>query len=404
MAAVRRPLLLAPALALAVGAGGLAGTAAAAPPEPPPPVPIQVEMSSDAAQGLIDRALSGIPLALPPLTFAFREVTNLNTLPPFVRRWQSAIDRRDVAASIQAGEDYEAAWQAVEVYVNHRSLPLYRDIEVDTQFVIQAGLEQPQPDWPRLSALVRHLGQQIGLTIGFVAAQPALHPLFDDLVPLRGVRAQLLISQDALNAGAGDVPKATRFFNNFKAGFPGVKPLIDVRSPSAAQETQAALDAAAAEFAKPAPNVGTLKTLVTRLLDRYGFGVALLNAAARTSDVKKTAPTDADRAALAKLNEIRLDLMQCLPKFPADPTGAAACGATGPGSLFAMVQPALEDKARLVNTAATLRRALAAYASLASNPATPAAQVAAANKTAKEAVALAEQTIAGQFPGSFPRI
>ncbi|MGH3770108.1 MAG: hypothetical protein ACRDRW_01685 [Pseudonocardiaceae bacterium] len=385
MAAARRPVLLGPALALAIGAGGLAGTAAAAPPEPTPPLPIQVDMSSDAVQGLIGPALSGVSIVLPPLPFAFKEVTNLRTIPPFVQRWQSAINRRDVAASIQAGEDYEAAWQAVEVYVNHRSLPLYQDIEVDTQFVIQAGLEQPQPDWPTLSALAAHLSQQINLTIGFVAAQPALHPLFDDLVPLRGVRAQLLISRDALAAGTGDVPKATKFFNNVKAGFPGVKGLIAVRSASAAQETQDALDAAAVEFAKPAPSVDTLKTLVATLLNRYGFGVNLLNAAARTSDVKKTAPTDADRTALTQLNDVALDLNR--------PGG----GGTGPGSPFAKVQPALESKARLVNTAATLRSALAAYALLAANPATPPAQVAAAKKTALEAVALAQQTIVGQF-------
>ncbi|MGH3719837.1 MAG: hypothetical protein ACRDRI_13570 [Pseudonocardiaceae bacterium] len=390
-------MLFAPALALAVGAGGLAGTAAAAPRVPDPPFPIQVDMSSDVAQGLIDRDLFGVSIVLPPSQFASREVTNLRTLPPFVQRWQSAINRRNLAASIQAGEDYEAAWQAVEVYVNHRSLPLYRDIEVDTQFVIQAGLEQPSPDWPTLARLVEHLRQQINLTIEFVAAQPALHPLFDDLVPLRGVRAQLLISRDALNSGTGDVPKATKFFNNFKAGFPGVKRLIAVRSASDAQETQAALDAAAVEFAKPTPDVATLKALVATLLDRYGFGVNLLNAAARTSDVTKLALTADDKTALSQLNDVKSDLIRSLPKFPADPAGAAAGGATGPGSDFAKVQPTLEDKARLVNTAATLRRALANYALLAGNAATPVDKVKAANKTALEAVALAQQTIAGQF-------
>jgi hypothetical protein len=39
-------------------------------------------------------------------------VANLKTIQPFVQRWQVAIHRRDVARAIQAGEDYEAAWQA----------------------------------------------------------------------------------------------------------------------------------------------------------------------------------------------------------------------------------------------------------------------------------------------------
>jgi hypothetical protein len=68
--------------------------------------------------------------------------------------------------------------------------------------------------------------------------------------------------------------------------------------------------------------------------------------------------------------------------------GTAAAGATGPGSPFAAMQPALEAKARFINTAATLRSALAAYAA-AKNEAT--------RKTALEAVALAQQTFVGQF-------
>jgi hypothetical protein len=63
-----------------------------------------------------------------------------------------------------------------------------------------------------------------------------------------------------------------------------------------------------------------------------------------------------------------------------------------------VVQPALESKARLVNTAATLRSALAAYATLVqSTPAPTVDQAQAANKTALEAVALAQQTFVGQF-------
>ena len=68
---------------------------------------------------------------LPKMT-ATKEVINLSTVLPFVQRWQAAIARRDVGASVQAGQDYQAAWQAVEVYLNHRSLPLYTDIEPDT--------------------------------------------------------------------------------------------------------------------------------------------------------------------------------------------------------------------------------------------------------------------------------
>jgi hypothetical protein len=394
--AVRRSLLLAPALVFALSTGGAAGAAAAVPTPVVPPSPFRIDLSSDLAQGLIDRVLSQLPFPRFPTMPATTEVANLRTIPPFIQRWQAAIARRDVSASVQAGQDYEAAWQAVEVYVNHRSLPLYTDIEPDTQFMIDDGLKQPQPDWPALSRLAEHLRQQFNLTISFIAARPSLSPLFDDLVPVRGARAQLLISREALTAG--DVTKAKTFFINFRNGFtPKVENIIGTRSPSALLETKEALAAASDKFNSNA-TAADLTPLVTRLLDRYGFGQNLLNAAARAADLHKTAVTDADRALLTQLNDVTRGLTSSLPKFPNDPAGAAAGGATGPGSAFAKVQPPLEAKARLVNTAAMLRSALAAYAALAQSTPTPTvAQVQAANRTALEAVALAQQTLVGQF-------
>lgn len=395
MAAVRRFSLLVPVVALAIAAGGVVHADAQVPPPPTVPSPVPVDLSTESAQGLIDRILAGIPFLRPPTRSVTKEITNLKTIPAFIRSWQLAIVRRDVAASIQAGEDYEAAWQAVEVYVNHRSLTLYTDIEIDTQFRIDDGLRQSPPDWPKLAGLVEHLRQQFDVTIGYLATQPPLSPLFDDLVPLRGVRSQLLISRDALTAG--DVAKAKKFFGKFAAGYPGVEALIRLRSTAAMQETRDAVTAATAKFADPGATAADLTPLVARLLNRYGFGVGLLNAAARTADLHLTSFSDADKTRLTQLNDVTLDLKRALPKFPADPQGAAAGGATGPGSNFAKVQPALESRARLVNTAATLRSALAAYAALAANSASPAADVAAANKTALEAVATAQQTFVGQF-------
>jgi hypothetical protein len=358
-------------------------------------VPIPVDLSSDVAQGLLERAQSQFFLP-PPDRFAVKEISNLKTILPFAQRWRDAIARRDLRAAIQAGEDYEAAWQAPETYINHRSLPLYTDIEVDTQFVIDDGLKQPQPDWPKLLRLADHLRQALEVAIAFISVQPALSPLFDDLVPLRGVRAQLLISRDAL--AAGDVTKARMFFNKFKADFPRVENLIKLRSTAAQQETKDALNTAAAKFADSNATAADLTPLVATLLNRYGYGVNLVNAAARASDLHKTTCTDADKTALTQLNDVAVGLKQSLPKFPGDLPGAAAGGATGPGSAFAKIQPALESKARLVNTAATLRSALAAYSALVlSIPRPSTAQVAAANKTALEAVALAQQTFVGQF-------
>jgi hypothetical protein len=108
-----------------------------------------------------------------------------------------------------------------------------------------------------------------------------------------------------------------------------------------------------------------------------GFGISLVNAAARTADLHKVSFTEADKTSLTNLNQVALDLK----------SGAPAAGDTSPESSFGKVQPALESKARLTNTAATLRTALVAY--------TPGNN--ATKKTALEAVALAQQTLVGQF-------
>jgi hypothetical protein len=343
-----------------------------------PPPTVQVDVSTDTARGLVDRGLSRSFVSAPPGRSAIKEIVNLSTVVPFAQKWKEAIARRDVRAAMQAGENYEAAWQAVEAYINHRSLPLYTAIEVDTQFVIDDGLKQRQPDWQALLKLADSLRKQLEVAIGFISAQPVLSPLFDDLVLLRGVRAPLLISRDAL--AAGDVDKARMFFNKFKAGYtPSVEALISLRSAAAAQETKDASNALAAKFADPTATAAQLPPLLATLLDRLGYGVNLLNTAARAADPHKSTFTDADKTALRQLNTVAQDLKQ----------GTATAGATGPGSPFAAVQPALESKARVVNTAATLRSALAAYASSPSDQSK--------KKTALEAVARGQQTFVGQF-------
>lgn len=381
MAAVRRSLFFAPCLVLApalvVATGGLVSAAAAPGPGADLPSPLKVDVSSDVAHGLIDRALSQPFVFAPPGRSVIKEVANLSTVVPFAQKWKEAIARRDLAAAIEAGENYEAAWQAVEVYINHRSLPLYTAIEVDTQFVIDDGLRKPQPDWRGLLDLATSLRKQLDVAIGFISAQPALSPLFDDLVSLRGVRAQLLISREAL--AAGNVGKAKTFYEKFTTGYtPAVQGLISLRSTAAAQEIKKASDDLAKKFADPTATAANLAALLDVLLNRMGFGVNLVNAAARTADLHKSTFTDTDKTALTSLNQVALDLKP----------GSAAGGNTGPLSPFGKVQPALESKARLVNTAATLRTALVAYA-LANNDAT--------RKTAVEAVALAQQTLVGQF-------
>jgi hypothetical protein len=136
------------------------------------------------------RPLLTICLALTASSFLYtpishaadsKEVTTLKTLAPFIATWKSTIAKKNVAAAKQAAEQYEAKWQGLEVYVNYRSLPLYQDMEVYTQFAMEDELEKDAPDFKLLTKQVAHLKADLDLSIQMAKLGPELSLLFEDL-------------------------------------------------------------------------------------------------------------------------------------------------------------------------------------------------------------------------------
>jgi hypothetical protein len=320
-----------------------------------------------------------------------QEINTLKSLSPFISAWQSAISKKNIPAAKVAEEKYEAKWQGLEVYINHRSLPLYIDMEVDTQFAIRDELEKAKPDFSLLKKLNVHLKEDLNASIQMAQSGPVLSPLFKDLVSLRELRGKSLnIARKALSSTSPDINKAKDGLLIFKNGFPSVASLIDTRSTTAGDEIEAALTAATAVFSDPNATVEQMTTANSKLVTRYGFGVNLVNAAARTANLKKLAITDSDKQNLTQLNVINLALVKDLP----------AAGETGANSNFAVLQPALESLGRRINIVGTLRTALAAYDKSVKASPSNAADIASAKKTALEAVAITQQALVGQFWGS----
>ena len=320
------------------------------------------------------------------------EVTTLKSFSPFIAAWQRAIAKKNIPAAKEAEEKYGAKWQGLEVYINHRSLPLYIDMEVDTQFAIADELKKEKPDFSLLRELSAHLKEDLKASIQMAQSGPVLSPLFKDLVSLRELRGKSLnIARKALISNSLDIAKAKSSFLIFKEGFPAIVSLIDACSIAAGDEIQAALDAADAVFSDPNATVEQMTTANSKLINRYGFGVNLVNAAARTANLKKLAITDSDKEKLTQLNVINLALLEDLP----------AAGETGSNSAFAVLQPALESLGRRINIVGALRTALAAYdKSVKANPPNAADEIQVAKKAALEAVAITQQALVGQFWGS----
>lgn len=319
------------------------------------------------------------------------EITSLQSLSPYISKWRAAINKKNVARAQTAAEQYEAIWQGVEVYINHRSLALYRDMEIDTQFAIEDELEKANPDFNLMKQQIAHLEKDLRASIQMAKAGPKLSALFDDLVPLRTLRGKTLpVIRDALSETTPDIAKAKAAFAEFKQGFPEVSGLIEFRSSEAVADINAAIAAADLVFSDANATAAQLLAANTALTSAYGYGVNLLNAAARTSLLTKTAISSTDKTNLTQLNKIRLALA----------SHSAAAGDTGPSSTFATIQTALEGLGRNLNAVGTLRTALLAYDKAVQASPADAAAIAKAQKAALQAVAITEQALVGQFWGT----
>ena len=319
------------------------------------------------------------------------EVDHVKSAKPKVDALVAALKKNDLPASLAAYEQYDALWNGVEVYVNFRSRELYGALETDLQAKIADGLAAKTPNLaavvPNAEALARRYDEAIAL----VQKGPALSPLFDDLATLRLVRSDLRIVTAAV--GANDLAKAKASFATFQSNFAKADPLIKQRSTTAAADVADALAKADAAFKAPGATADSVKPLVAALTDRYNFGVNLLNAAARNADLKKTGVVEADVAALTALNDIAVSLAKSQAAWTAGTYAAAGDAArAATGAQFEKVKPVLQPKA----ADAALKTALDNYEKVA-GAAGDAAKVRAANQAARDAVAVAQQAVAGQF-------
>ncbi|MEI6664812.1 MAG: hypothetical protein WCL53_01505 [Chloroflexota bacterium] len=303
----------------------------------------------------------------------------------------AALRKNDLAAAKATYEQYNAQWNGVEVYTNYRSRELYGQLETDLEATIADGLSQPTPDLARLVPASEALARKYDEVIALSEKGPALSPLFDDLAALRTVRADLRIVTSAL--AANDLAKAKASWATFAGNYSKSEPLIKVRSTTAESETAGAIAKTDASFKASSASVDTLKPLVATVTDRYNYGVNLLNAAARNTDLAKTTYSEADVATLTALNDVMLSLKKSLAAYDSgmySMSGDAANAAAG--WQFDKVKPALQPKAADV----ALKTALDNYAKPA-GVAGDTAKTRALGKTAIEAVTLAQQVVVGQF-------
>jgi hypothetical protein len=322
---------------------------------------------------------------------ATREVELVRSVKPAIANLIAALKKGEAASAREAYETYDNTWNGIEVYVNFRSRELYGQLETELQTAIGDGLKADKPDFARLVPLAESLNKKYDEAIALSEKGPPLHPLFDDLAALRIAREPLRTVNFALTDG--NVAKAKSAFASFRKAYPDAERLINARSESAAKETGEALNAATSSFEKSNASAAELAPLAATLMTRYNFGVSLLNAAARNADPAKSTFTEKDKQSLAGLNDISNQLRASQAAWSAGDFSRAGELSNRMLSLnFPGVQPALAEK----NADAALRGGLQTYAGTAVEGG-DSSKVAASYKAAVEAVAVAQQVIAGQF-------
>jgi len=324
------------------------------------------------------------------------EVASLQSMLPALNQWQLAVAKKDAAAAQAAAINYELAWQGPEVYPNHRSLPLYVALEPDTQFKLDAVVEEDVVDWELACTLAKRLGMLVDQAINLSASSPALTPIFQDLVKVRTVRANLNQARNFLTAG--DLPTAKKYIADFVAGYPSVQPLIQARSQRAANQIAAAYAPLAAELNNPAATAASVSPLFLTWQARVGQGVNVINAAARAADLHRTGVTAADNQNLANLKAVYDGVLAGVAAIGKDSAAAARGGDTGPTSAFAKVEAALEAQGRYVAVAPALRTALNNFATAARTATSPTAPaVVTALEAVRDQIEISQQDLVGMW-------
>lgn len=373
------------AAAVAIGALTLSATPAIAQASAAMTAPKPTACSTPAAVASKNQTLSSNP-----------EVASLQKVLPYLDAWQRAIARKDWSRAQEAAVNYELMWQGAEVYPNHRSLPLYVELEPDTQFVVEDLLDNPPVDWDKACVMITRMGQAWETALVLAAGSPSLTPIFQDLVKVREVRANLNQARNNLNIG--DLAKAKEFIAKFNTGWPAVAGLVEARSPRAIAQIATTGAALTAALNDPSATAASVLPSFTTFVARVGQGVNVINAAARAADLHRIQLTAVDNANLQNLKAVLDGVVNSSAFIGTDTARAVAGGDTGPNSAFAKVQGPLEAQARYISLAPALRTALNNYASAARTTTSPtAAAVLTAIDAVRDQIEIDQQGLIGQF-------
>ena len=208
------------------------------------------------------------------------EVTSIKAVRPHIAATIAALEQRDAAKAKAAFEDYDSAWNGIEMYINTRSKDMYDALEHVLQAKIEKALDAPNPDTAAVLADAQAMLVKYDEAIDMVAKAPPLNPLYDDIARLRIVRAHLREVPPALKVG--NFEKARKSFAAFDTNWDSIEDLIKVRSADDYVAIEKGMIEIERALMPEKPDVAQATALVNAVMAKYNTHVTELVKEARS--------------------------------------------------------------------------------------------------------------------------
>jgi hypothetical protein len=207
------------------------------------------------------------------------EVSSIKAVKPTLLATADAVKKGDVAKAKEAFDDYDSAWNGVEVYINTRSKPMYDKIELDLQDRITKELNAAQPDLPKIGADLQEMIGKYDEAIAMVSSAAPLNPLYDDVARLRMERSHLREVTPALKAG--NLAKARKAYQAFDDGWDPIEDLVKARSEDAYVAIEKGMIQIEQALMPEKPDVQQVTSLIGGVTTQYNNALAMVVKEAR---------------------------------------------------------------------------------------------------------------------------
>ena len=202
------------------------------------------------------------------------EVSSIKAVRVTLADTATALQQGNIAKAKEAFDNYDSAWNGIEVYIDTRSKPMYDKIELDLQARINKEMGQPMPDLAKLRADIQEMIGKYDEAIAMAASGAPLSPLYDDVARLRMERSHLREVNPALKAG--NIARARKSYEAFDAGWDSIEDLIKARSADAYVAVEKGMIQIEEALMPEKPDAAQVTALVTTVNTAYNSALAML--------------------------------------------------------------------------------------------------------------------------------